>query len=544
MKTIQEAIERLLRGPRVSGFLGSVGIDSKRYWLLMDLFGQLSERGEMLDQLGRNGVALQVATWIYAAFSALLSILLVAARPALATYFSTFLILTAFLLLSVLLSETGNSLVNPVEGLVLAHQPVDGATYTAAKLTHLARIILYLVPGINAVPALAGLMLKESGWSYPLIHLLAALAVGSVAGLLCCALYGWLMRLVPARRLKAAGQLAGAMPFLAMMWWQPIRELLGRFNILHWLPKQPAARWALGLAFAAAAAAIVTLGIRSLSADYLIRVSSIMHGGSVTRAGARRSWISEIVARLFGGQPGRAGFVFVSRMARRDFQFRRQVALLLIGGLLGLAPLVARGWRTDPLSGRFTTVHLLPHIFGFVLLFICSFLPYGSDFKGAWVFLLAPAQAFGRFARGIYAALWIEMIVIPHVLMLLLFAWPWGMWHAGLFVGYSAAVSSVYLALELRLIDRVPFSKQVDSTRGATLLPLMIMGGLAMAIAVGVQYFLVFRSPTTVATVTVVVGVAAYFLTRNSLRASEGSIRYSLGLLSAEPVTLYKEIDI
>jgi hypothetical protein len=29
----------------------------------------------------------------------------------------------------------------------LAHQPIEGATYTAAKLTHLLRILLHLVPG-------------------------------------------------------------------------------------------------------------------------------------------------------------------------------------------------------------------------------------------------------------------------------------------------------------------------------------------------------------------------------------------------------------
>ena len=54
----------------------------------------------------------------------------------------------------------------------------DGATYTAAKLTHLASIILYLVPAMNAVPALAGLLLKGAGWSYPLFHLAVALALG------------------------------------------------------------------------------------------------------------------------------------------------------------------------------------------------------------------------------------------------------------------------------------------------------------------------------------------------------------------------------
>jgi hypothetical protein len=183
MKSIDALTTRLLRGPRASRFLKALGIDARRYWLLMDSFGELSERGEMLDQLGRNGVALKVIAWWYGAFFGLFSILMVLARVPLASYSSPFLIVTALFLLAILLSETGNSLVNPVEGLVLAAQPTNGATYTAAKLTHLLRIILYLATAMNAVPALAGLGLKQSSWSYPFLHLLASLAVGIVARL-------------------------------------------------------------------------------------------------------------------------------------------------------------------------------------------------------------------------------------------------------------------------------------------------------------------------------------------------------------------------
>ena len=533
MKTIQEAVEQILRGPRVSRLLESLGVDSRRYWLLLDLFGQLSERGEMLDELGRNGVALKMMVGLCAVFSGLFSILSVVMQPALATYSSSFLILTALLLLVVLLQEAGNSLVNPVEGLVLAHQPINGATYTSAKLTHLARIVLYLVPALNAIPAFAGLLLKEAGWSYPAIHLLAAFAIGLVAACLCCALYGWLMRFVPARRLKAAAQLVGSMAFVALIGWQKIQELLAGFNLPSWLPAQAAARWSLGLALGAAGSAIVVLGIRTLSADYLIRVSIIAHGRSTAGAEPRRSRTAEVVAHFFGGQPGRAGFGFVFRMIRRDYQFRRQVVPQLILLVVVMLPLAARGWETDPFSGQFTTTHLLPHFWGILLFFVCSFLSYGSDFKGAWVFLLAPSRAFGPFALGVYAALWLQVIVISHVILLPFLAWIWGVSHAALFVAYSAAVASLYLALELRLIDGAPFSKQPDATRGVNLLLFVILGGLAAAIAVGLQYYFVFRSPGTVVMVTAVVGTAAFYLTRNSLTAFETSIRNHLALLSA-----------
>jgi hypothetical protein len=162
---------QFLRGPAVSAQLSRLGVHPRRFWLLMDLFDQLSERGEMLDQFGRDGVALRAAGWMYAAMTGVLSLLLLAARPPLPVYFSLFLGLTAFLLLTVLLSEAGNSLVNPSEGLALAHQPIDGATYTAAKLMHLGRIVLYLTPATNALPALLGLRLNGAKWYYPTFFL-------------------------------------------------------------------------------------------------------------------------------------------------------------------------------------------------------------------------------------------------------------------------------------------------------------------------------------------------------------------------------------
>ncbi len=536
------AFQKALRGPAASRALAGLGIDPKRYWLLMDLFDQLSKRGEMLDELGRNGVALQQAALYYAVFTGLMTVLFLTGQPPWVTYVSIFLGLTAFLLLSVLLSETGNSLVNPEEGLILAHQPLNGATYTAAKLSHLFRIVLYLALALNAVPALGSLALADARWFDPLLHLLGALAVGSVAALLCCALYGWLMRFLPARRLKAFGQLAAALPFAGLVWWGQLREWIGSLDVLSRLPDSPTARWAMGLALGAAALAGVVLGIRSLSADFLVRVSGMMRGGPTGGAKSKRSPIGELVARLFGGPASRAGFAFVSRMMRRDFQFRRQILPAAVIWLLLLVPSLTHGWPPSPFSGEFTAIHFVPHAFGFALFMICSVLSFGSDHKGAWIFLLAPARAFGPFARGIHAALWIPLVVIPHVVVFLLFAGRWGISAAGLFTAYSLAVSSLYLALELRLVNGAPFTQEIDPKVQASLLPVMFGGGIAMAAAVGVQYFLVFRSPFSVAVATVAIGVAAYVLTRSSLRSLEIAIRYNLSLLSTESGTLYTEV--
>jgi hypothetical protein len=143
------------------------------------------------------------------------------------------------------------------------------------------------------------------------------------------------------------------------------------------------------------------------------------------------------------------------------------------------------GWHTDPFSGQFTPMYLLPHSLGILLFLICMVLRYGNDYKGAWIFLLAPSRAFDGFARGVFALLWIDLIVIPHLILFTLLVWPWEISHAGLFTAFSISASSLYLGLELKLIEAVPFSQQADPTRSAFAMPLTIMGGVVMAIAVG-----------------------------------------------------------
>jgi len=541
MKRIRQILRTVLRGPEASRLLERLGIDPRRYWLLMDLFGELSERGEVMDQLGRNGVALETAGWLYAAVSALMAIAMIVSRTAPAAYLSAFLGLTGFLLLFILLSEAGNSLVNPEEGLILAHQPINGATYTAAKLSHLARIVFTLAPAMNVVPALGSLLLPRAPWYFPLFEMTCALAVGLVAALLSCALYGWLIRLLPAKRLRAAAQTAGALPFLSFMLWGPLERLFKRAAIADRLPTGPAAQWGMAAAAGIIAITAVAFGIRSLSADYLLRVTGIMHGAR-RKTRARRSRLFETAAALAGGQAGRAGWAFVSRMARRDFQFRRQALPMLIILAFSFVPLVARGWRTDPFSRRFTTMHLAPHLFGFVLFFVCSLLKYGAEYKGRWIFQLAPARSVAGFARGVYAALYVPCIAVPHILLLPALVWAWGFWNAGLFVCFSLAVSSIYLALEIRLVDAVPFTRQMVATGSAAMMGILMVGAVAIAVAVGIQYFVIFHSPATAAASAVVLGGVAWMATRQAVRGFAEAMRYDLATVSGEAGTLYREV--
>jgi hypothetical protein len=535
-----EGLSRLMRGPAASGALKRLGIDAKHYWLLIDLFGALSERRERMGQLGRSGILLKSIALIYGILAALMSLMMAGARMELRTYLLTFLGMTAFLLFSILISEVSNNVVNPVEALVLAHQPVDGATYTAASLSHLVRVLLYLVPALNTVPALMGLTLRDARWTYPFEHLIAAAAVGLIVALACCGIFGWLVRFVPAPRLKSAAQMAEFLPALAFVFLGPSRALIRNVHFPSWLADNSSLQLGLVLAFLGLAIA----GIRSLSLDYLVRVSSIVRGRSAPKSPnwRRNSFVGGIAARFFGGQPGRAGFEFVRKLMVRDWQARRQ--------LIGLAPslvifggMIARGWRVSPFSGRFSPLQFLPHAIGFVLLGVCPALTYGSDYKGVWVFLLIPIRAFRRFGAGLFYALWLMLVVLPHLVLFPLLSYAWGVFDASLFSGFSLAIVSLYLSLEMRLIDGVPFGKQLEANRSALMFPVLIAYVVGAALAVAVQHYLIFRSSAAVAAVTLAAGTAAFFAARSSLESLEIAMIHHLGTMSSESTLLYHEIS-
>ncbi len=206
MTALKGALRQSLRGRTVSGLLERLGIEPRRYWILVDLFHKLSERQEAVQQIGST--SLRVAAGILAVLFSVMSLMNLSMGVPAAVHLPVFLILTLFVLAMFLVPETANSLVNPVEGMILAHQPVNGATYTRAKLTHLLRIVFYIVLGMNGVPALIGTLLDGAAWFYAPLHLTAAFASSIVLALIFCSFFGWLIRFVPVRRLKGIAAIA------------------------------------------------------------------------------------------------------------------------------------------------------------------------------------------------------------------------------------------------------------------------------------------------------------------------------------------------
>ncbi len=543
MRALREYGGRLIRGAVFARLLQRCGIEPRRYWTLVDLFETLGKREEV-TRMGSDAYTMRTLTAIWFFFSGVLGVVMGAFGATAGVYLLIFLALTAFQLSMLLIPEIAEGLVNPVEGLILAHQPVNGATWLAAKLTHLFRIIVYVVVGINGLPVLVTLLLpRADGFRlvvYPITHVLAALVVGLVVGFLCCSLFGWLVRFIPVRRLKGAAAMVQVIPMFLAIGFQFLnpwrRELWGWAKSIElpeaWLAIGAAVPGGFPVLLSGVGISVfmvtVFFGLRALSSDHLIRVWSLMHSGSTVRRRVWKRWkAGPWIARLAGGQAGRAGFEHLRSMMMRDWQFRKNMALNAAYVIVFLIVLLFAGREVTPFASDFAFTHFLPHLIGLIVFFSCLYLAYGNDYKAVWLFAIVPDSSFRLFVRGIHAGLWFFLVAVPHAFWLLVLAWSWGLRDALWVITYSTAVASLYLAVGLRLIDGLPFGKQTPPAKNVVTFAMTMIYFVVLSVAIGIQY-LVFRSVVAVAAVTIIVSVGACFLTRATLADFESRIRRSL----------------
>ena len=541
---------RIFRGKAFAAVLRRCGIEPRQYWLLVDLFGTLSKRQEVA-RMGSYDYSMRKMMAIFCFFGLLIGSMLAGFGASPGVFCLALIGLTVFQLSVVLLPEVAENLVNPVEGIVLAHQPVNGATWAGAKLTHLFKLVLYVVAAINVLPAIIGAALDHSSRfaasTYPPKHLLVALGAGLVVALLCCSFFGWLVRFIPARRLKRAAVVAQAFPMLFVLLPHFRDELEAAYataedlfwssdwwvmSIIETLPGGFAT--VLGIATTAVTIPAITLGLKSLSGDHLIRVSTLVQSGTGRRrVKNRRSSIGRWSARIAGGQAARAGFEYLGTMMLRDWQFKVNMAgtvpfvvmLVILPVLKGLSVLAS------PFGVGFALSHLLPHALGLIIVTAGSALSFGNDYKGIWWFLVVPRTAFPQFAKGVYARLFLLLVIAPNLVLLVACVWRWGIPEAALFVAFSTVIASLYLAVGLHLVTGVPFGKQRDPSRQLISFFGVIIFFAAVGIGVGIQYLL-FRAVAMVVVSVLVGGACAYFLTRMAIDNLGSRIRVHLDLLA------------
>ena len=532
------------------------GVDRRQYRLLVRLFRDLSDRREMTGQLGLDRAALgYLGIWLVV-IGGLFS-LMAAGRPTPRFFLGFNLAIGALILIPILVSDAADAFMNPAEAFVLAHQPIHGRTFIAAKATYIVYVACRVVVSLNLIPAFAGLILDGNRWFYPIAHLTAAALAGVFLALFTCGLFGVLFQFVPIRRLRHAAlwmQLISAtLPFLLNPAIQGVTRLLRSHPELgfgldarYWSAVPLMWFVAVGLAghasrpelFAPIALPAMTIsavfmafGARSLSQDYMTHVVMLTRA----RRASRRAQVLTVrfgtLARRLSGQPsGRAAFAFVGKMAVRDWQFRR---FFLAGAIPLLAPMVLgqrRGDFASPFAGGLSQSHLLPHLIGFVMMAVCRILVYSDQYRAAWIFLTVPIGSLRAFARGIFLALWMPGIALPHLIVLAVLCWYWSPGEAVMFAAYSAALASFYLAASLLRIEGLPFASAPLATAPFSMLSL-IMFLLVAGLLVALQVFVIFRHPLATLAATGLFATLAYATARVSLRAVQNAVTHHIEVM-------------
>jgi hypothetical protein len=565
--------ERLAGKAPAQRLLQRMGLDSRQFVTFLGLFRTLSERDELITAIGVNRFNLSYIALCTAAMGVLPWSFAVATGfwPA-RIYLLVNLSLTFALLVLTLAREAANALFNPVEASMLAHSPVHSRTYAAAKIAHVIIAVLYLVSGLTVYPALIGIFNNGARWFWPITHLAAAFLIGLWTAFVICALYGWMRRFVPANLLKRISicfQLLSLATFICVPIYFPLflmSLLTGGFERTRWtwLPLTwfaemglmgcRRASWRLGLQGAISILASVLLvwfGLRSFSGTYFSETSSIMQG----RARRPLEWRAfsrgyAAVFRAVTGSPlGLGAFFFVSKMMRRDWQFRRAtltqawIPILIIAGVV--LSIARSGLPPSPLSTNhdLSPADVVPHLLGLMAMALCVSITSTDFSSGSWIYLTTPIGNLREFAKGIYWALWIPTAGLPYLVMLPFMIRFWGWKEAGLVAGFSVVVVSLYLGLELKMISGLPFASPFKESRAMAYviyIQMCWLSGLTIPATIQCSLFHLWR-------VALVAGILLAFLTWFVLRLNLGElaeeIRWRLHILKMGPNQIFKEIE-
>jgi hypothetical protein len=543
--------------------LTAAGVHPEQYQLLVDLFGTLGDRKELLGNLGMDRHAKNITSLgllIPGGFIALIAF----GSGSLATFNMVTLALSSLMLLMLLVMEASNSFFNPAEVAVLAHRPIAGSTYFAAKLSYLVLVVVRATVALNGPAAFTGLVKPEARWFYPVTHVIAACAAGLFLALMTCAVLGVLFRIVPASRVRSAALWVQLVVSMLPLGFNVARRPLEQLMVAI-APRTSGVDWSfvpiiwfnavattgqggglVSLRWPAAVSMIVSaifigFGVRSLSAGYMTRIVGVMRSRGSRWRVPIRSPLGRMVRTLSGRPSGQAAMGFMSCLMRRDWQFRRGIIPLAVPLLLMVPALLRIAAGTSPFGdGRFSVVGFLPVLVSVVTLVVCQILSYSDYHRGAWIFVITPASGLRGFVRGVYWSIWLAFLALPFAVVMIICSAYWGVADAALFAAYGLAFASLMFGLQLLLLDALPFTCPPNAERSAAIVSFILFGPVAAAIAWVLQAHFIFRSRLTTALAAVVFAWAAKVTAAYTLRLLDIKARHALGRQGGGPPEMFE----
>jgi hypothetical protein len=454
-------------------------------------------------------------------------------------FFSTTLFFS-FLLFSVgtsLLLEYQAIVLSPDDYRQLGYQPITSRTFFAARMTSVLFYVWLMTLALGVFPILASAFTRNGGLLVAIAFLAAALLASTTSALFVIGAYGWLLKLLPASRLKHALtylQLAATFAVYASYFMLP--RLIGdhamqQFTMPHtgWVLAVPGTWYAsfvniaahasaaahgfistqtptptpiqfppehlalAGLTILLAIAGIAISGGR-LSLDYADRLADLMIDSTST---AETAAAPVRAGRLFRDGERRAVALLVKGLFRHDMKFRL--------GVLGIVPLTiiylfgafgGHGGVTDPfvVGSRRGEPQLVYYAVLFFPTMLRQVMSRSDGYRAAWIFFATPADT----ARLVLAVkdFVLAYFVLPYLafLGLLLAYWFSRLDHLVILLITLALLCHLVLLVQLLLSPELPFS-QPETKGGRSQVMVLVIALSFVAVLLPTLLHLAFATP-------------------------------------------------
>lgn len=398
---------------------------------------------------------------------------------------------------------------------VIGHHPLPVRTYSAARTANLLGYVLLMTASLNVFPAIVGVGLRDTGWTFLPVYALAALlgnlaVVGAIV-----LLYTVLLRGRPgegAREVLAWTQIILIM--VAVYGGQAVfrdsqsRLEMAAYSLPAWVMALPPAWlaqavdsfgpgrlepawWILALGVLVAVGVWVA-AIWRLSVEYarMQPGSSGWRRVTLPRLPQPGSLLGPMMRFLLRSREEAAAFWLCSTMLWRDHDLRMRswpslgvvVALLVLG--------LFSGQLGDPLAepgrGSILSIACL-YLLVFPLPTIAYNLNFSRDHSAAWLLRSAPLADGAGFAEGIRKAISYRLLLPLLLVLFVVYGLVWrDLGHAllHLVVGWLIIVGGGH-ATQIGIVRSLPFSRPLarGGTMGSIALFAGIVNGFAMLLA-------------------------------------------------------------
>jgi ABC-2 type transport system permease protein len=388
---------------------------------------------------------------------------------------------TMFMVAIMVLLDYHTVVTAPDDYNVLGYQPITSRTYFAARITNLLVFVL-VVSSIIALPSALTMSIKSG--MQPAVGaalMLGAWGSATTTALLMVMLYGWLVRRVPAHKLKQTlSYLQLVTSFVVYGGYMLLPQYLQRAGFAHaQLPKSfllllfpptwfasfvALARAQFGLTEvlpAAVAIAALVMTARASAGRISLEFAEKLSQIAVTGSGRVSALPSSKAPRWFSSGEGRAVYLLIRAQFRSDQRFRMGVLAILPITLLYLFMSVSRGNMGDPFLGTakggdgsmlYVAVILFP-------IMLVTTMTRSENYKAGWIFFATAANR-GAIVQAMKNVVFLYF-VLPYLAMmgLLFLFWMHNVLHVAVHIMMLGLISHLGLAVLILADPQLPFTR-------------------------------------------------------------------------------------